>query len=229
LRVQRAYRVTDHAARKEVIAMAVQPVTMTATRSRKKKQTPEQLYESLDEDVKAELINGEVVTMSPASKEHNLLQTFFVRVLAEFAEQGKSGEVFGDQLEMRLGDQRYVPDVSFVAHEHLDRVKPTRIEGPADLVVEITSPDTAGRDWGVKMRDYEQAGILEYWLVNPLVEQVQVYVLGSEGKYIALAPDETGAYRSTVLPGLRILPRWLWPGADQKPDVRAALHTLGLR
>jgi Uma2 family endonuclease len=209
--------------------MAVQPVTMTATRSRKKKQTPEQLYESLDEDVKAELINGEVVTMSPASIQHNRLQKFLSQVLNEFVEENKLGEVFVDQVEMRLGDQRYVPDVSFVANEHLDRVKPTRIEGPTDLVMEITSPDTAGRDWGIKMRDYEQAGVREYWLVNPLVEQIQVYVLGSEGKYVALAPDETGAYRSTVLPGLRILPRWLWPGADQKPDVRAALRTLGLR
>ncbi len=208
---------------------AIQPGAVTTPRQRRKKQTPEQFYESLDEDVKAELINGEVISMSPASKEHNLLQTFFIRVLAEFVEQNESGEVFGDQLEMRLGDQRYVPDVSFVASEHLDRVKATHIEGPADLVVEITSPDTAGRDWGIKMRDYEQAGVREYWLVNPLVEQVQVYVLGGEGKYVALAPDETGAYRSTVLPGLRILPRWLWPGADQKPDVRAALRTLGLR
>jgi Uma2 family endonuclease len=135
----------DHAARKELIAMAVQPVTMTATRSRKKDQTPEQLYESL-EDVKAELINGEVVTMSPASIQHNRLQKFLSQVLNEFVEENKLGEVFVDQVEMRLGDQRYVPDVSFVANEHLDRVKPTRIEGPAELVVEITSPDTAGRD-----------------------------------------------------------------------------------
>lgn len=209
--------------------MAVQPVTMTAIRTRKKKQTPEQLYESLDEDVKAELINGEVVTLSPASIKHDRLQGFFSRVLEELVEAHGMGEVFGEQVEMRLGAQRYVPDVSFVANEHLDRVKPTRIEGPADLVVEITSPDTAGRDWGIKMRDYEQAGVREYWLVNPLVEQIQVYVLGSEGKYVALAPDETGAYRSTVLPGLRVSLRWLWPGADQKPDVRAALRALGLR
>jgi len=208
---------------------AIQPRTTTTPRLRRKKQTPEQLYESLDEDVKAELINGEVVTMSPASIKHDRLQDFFSRVVEELVEVHSLGEVFGEQVEMRLGDQRYVPDVSFVSNEHLDRVKPTRIEGPADLVVEITSPDTAGRDWGIKMRDYEQAGVREYWLVNPLVEQIQVYVLGSEGKYVALAPDETGAYRSTILSGLRILPRWLWPGADQKPDVRAALRTLGLR
>jgi len=132
-------------------------------------------------------------------------------------------------VEMRLSNNRYVPDASFVASEHLDRVKATRIEGPADLVVEITSPETAGRDWGIKMRNYEQAGVREYWLVNPIVEQVNVYVLGNDGKYTGIAPDERGAYHSVVLPGLFISPQWLWPGPDQKPDTRAALQAMGLR
>jgi len=208
---------------------AIQPVVMTTLRSRKKKQTPEQLYESLDEDVKAELIDGEVIIMSPVSTKHDRLQRFFIRVLSEWAEDKGLGQVFGEQVEMRLGAQRYVPDVSFVANEHLDRVKATRIEEPADMVIEITSPETAGRDWGIKMRDYEKFGVREYWLVNPLVEQLQVYILSDEGKYVALAPDETGAYRSTVLPGFCVSPRWLWPGQDQRPDVRAALRALGLR
>ncbi len=202
--------------------------TITRPRTRRKKLTPEQVYESLDEDTKAELIDGEVIAMSPVSIRHAELEKFFIRLLSEF-EDRQAGRVYGEQVEMRLGDNRYVPDASFVAAEHLDRVKPTRIEGPADLVVEITSPETAGRDWGVKMRDYEQAGVREYWLVNPVVEQVNVYVLGQDGKYAAVAPDDQGAYHSVVLPGLFIWPRWLWPGPDQKPDVRAALQAMGLR
>jgi Uma2 family endonuclease len=210
--------------------MAVtQPGVAAMPRPRKKKLTPEQLYESLDEDVKAELIEGEVITMSPVSIKHNRLQKFLSQVLDRFVEEHSLGEVFGEQVEMRLGSNRYVPDVSFVASEHLDRVKATRIEGPADLVVEVTSPETAGRDWGVKMRDYEKGGVREYWLVNPLVEQIQVYVLGSESKYVALASDRDGIYHSIMLKGFYISPRWLWPGEDQIPDVRAALQALGLR
>ena len=210
--------------------MAVmQPGTVSAPRPRKKKLTPEQLYESLDEDTKAELIHGEVILMSPVSILHSRLQRFFFRVLDEFIEEHNLGELFVDQTEMRLGDNRYVPDASFVAYEHLDRVKATRIEGPVDLVVEITSPETAGRDWGVKMQDYEKAGVREYWLINPMVEQINVYVLGGAGKYVALLPDEKGVYHSAVLPGLIVSPQWLWPGADQKPDVRAALQVMGLR
>jgi Uma2 family endonuclease len=209
--------------------MAVmQPVAAAATRPRSKKQTPEQFYESLDEDTKAELIKGEVVLMSPVSILHDRLQKLFARVLEEWVETNNLGEVYGEQVEMRLGAQRYVPDISFVANEHLDRVKPTRLEGPADLVIEITSAETANRDWGVKMRDYEQAGVREYWLVNPLVEQLHVYTLG-EGKYKPISPDEGGAYHSVLLPGFFISPQWLWPGPDLKPDARAALRALGLR
>ena len=210
--------------------MAVaQPGTAAMSRPRKKNLTPEQLYESLDEDTRAELIEGEVVTMSPVSIKHDRLQKFMSQVFDRFVEEHGLGEVFGEQVEMRLGNNRYVPDLSFVASEHLDRVKATRIEGPADLVVEITSPETAGRDWGVKMRDYEKAGVREYWLINPLVEQLQVYTLSGEGKYVATAPDQNGEYHSTVLKGLYVSPRWLWPGTDQKPDVRAALQAMGLR
>jgi Uma2 family endonuclease len=91
--------------------MAVmQPGTVAMPRPRKKKLTPEQLYESLDEDVKAELIDGEVVIMSPASQVHNLLQGFFYRVLSEFVEAHELGMTFGDQFEMRLGKDRYVPN-----------------------------------------------------------------------------------------------------------------------
>jgi len=209
--------------------MAVmQPQTTTRPRPHRKKLTPEQLYESLDEDIKAELIHGEVITVSPVAIQHARLQRFFFRVLDEFVEEHELGELFVDQTEMRLGSNRYVPDASFVASEHLDRVKVTRIEGPADLVVEITCPETAGRDWGIKMRDYEQAGVREYWLVNPIVEQVNVYVLGNDGKYTAIAPDEKGAYHSVVLPGLFISTQWLWPGPDQKPDTQAALQAIPL-
>jgi len=201
---------------------------VAAARPRPKKQTPEQFYDSLDQDTKAELIKGEVVIMSPVSISHDRLHSFFFRILEEWVEMNSLGEVFGEQVEMRLGAQRYVPDISFVATAHLDRIQPTRIEGPADLVVEITSAETANRDWGVKMRDYEQAGVREYWLVNPLVEQLHVYTL-NEGKYKPISLDEGGAYHSLLLPGFFILPQWLWPGPDLKPDARAALRALGRR
>ena len=129
---------------------------------------------------------------------------------------------------MRLGLQRFVPDVSFVRAEHLDRVLPTRIEGPADLVVEVLSPDSVARDRGVKLRDYAAAGVQEYWLLDPEAEQIEVYGRQAAGAFVPLAPDRTGALTSQVVPGLRLQPEWLWPGAGRPPDVLAALRAHGI-
>ena len=53
-----------------------------------------------------------------------------------------------------------------MASERLDRVHRTYLDGPADLVVEIVSPESAGRDRGEKYYEYEAAGIPEYWLLT---------------------------------------------------------------
>lgn len=59
---------------------------------------------------------------------------------------------------------------SFVASEHLDRLKETYLDGPADLVVGIVSPDSVGRDRGEKFYEYAQGGVPEYWLIDPQLE-----------------------------------------------------------
>jgi Uma2 family endonuclease len=50
----------------------------------------------------------------------------------------------------------------------------------ADLVVEIVSPDDPERDTKVKRLDYAEAGIPEYWIVNPLDETITVLTLRGE-------------------------------------------------
>ena len=55
-----------------------------------------------------------------------------------------------------------------MATDHLGRFKENRLEGAADLVVEIISPESVDRDRDRKFYEYEQGGILEYWLIDPL-------------------------------------------------------------
>ena len=190
-------------------------------------QTPEELYEALDEDTRAELIDGEIITMPPATILHGQTQLAIAQLLDVFVQSHALGRVFIDA-GMHLGEQRYVPDVAFVASAHAERVQETHIAGAADLVVEVLSPSTAGRDWGSKMRDYEQYGVPEYWLLNPVVEQINVYILDADGKYQPLAPDADGRYHSQVLPGFFVERGWLWPGDGQTADTLAALRALAL-
>ena len=72
------------------------------------------------------------------------------------------------------------PDLLFIAQEHLDRLKGTYLEGPADLVVEIVSPDSGARDRGEKFYEYERGGVPEYWLLDYARRQAEFYQLGQD-------------------------------------------------
>ena len=190
--------------------------------------SPWEQFDALPDDTKAELIDGELVYAMPVNERHNAVQLFIQTVLSLYVVKQGLGRVFADQFEMRLGVQRFVPDASFVLTEHLDRVLPTRIKGPADLVVEVLSPDSVARDRGVKLRDYAAAGVQEYWLLDPEAERIEVYGRQPDGAFVLLSPDRNGAMASQVVPGLRLRPEWLWPGAGRPPDVLAALRAHGI-
>jgi Uma2 family endonuclease len=102
------------------------------------------------------------------------------------------------------------PDLLFVANEHLDRLQETYLDGPADLVVEIVSPESAGRDRGEKFYEYERGGILEYWLLDPQVRRAEFYQLNTEGQYQQMSPDAEDRYHSAVLSGFWLRVEWLW-------------------
>jgi Uma2 family endonuclease len=65
-------------------------------------------------------------------------------------------------------DNIYQPDVIYISHENAKNMKPNRIEGAPDLVIEILSPSTSGNDKIKKKRNYERFGVLEYWIVDPV-------------------------------------------------------------
>ena len=102
------------------------------------------------------------------------------------------------------------PDILFIAREHLDRMRNSYLDGPADLVVEIISPDSRARDRGEKFYEYEQGGVREYWLLDPLRRQAEFYQRGPDGIFRLVPGGEDGTYRSAVLEGLWLKVEWLW-------------------
>lgn len=191
-----------------------------------RKLTFEEFLAWCDEDTWAEWENGEVIMLSPASRRHENISDFLVAVLRIFAETRGLGEVISAPFPMRTGPDLPVrePDILFVAKENLERLKDTHLEGPADLVVEITSPESAERDRGKKFYEYEKGGVREYWLIDPDREEAEFYRLVS-GRYRLIYP-EGGIYRSEVLPGFWLRVDWLWQ--DPLPPVLSVLRELGL-
>lgn len=134
------------------------------------KMTYEEFLAWADEDTWAEWVNGEVVVMAPASNRHQMLVGFLLNLIQHFAEAHALGRVLCAPFQMKTGPDLpgREPDILFIARERLDRIQYSYLDGPADLVVEIISPDSRARDRGEKFYEYEQGGVREYWLLDPL-------------------------------------------------------------
>jgi Uma2 family endonuclease len=159
-----------------------------------------------------EYVNGEALTMSPVTDEHADLTGFLNAALRALADARGSGHVRQEPFLMRVDEGAIgrSPDVMFIAEEHSDRIHPSHLEGPADLAVEVVSPDSRARDRGDKFYEYEQAGVREYWILDPERKRAEFYVLGSDGFYGPAQVLAEGVYRSAVVEGLWIEVGWLW-------------------
>jgi len=184
----------------ELLLKPIQPRTMTY----------EEFLAWADEDTLAEWVDGEVIMTSPAGSRHQDVSDFLLSVLRSFMETHQLGRVLSVPFQMKLARSGREPDLLFVASQHLERLKETYLDGPADLVVEIVSPESAGRDRGEKFYEYEQAGIPEYWLIDPGMKRAEFYQLSSEGQYHLISPDLAGVYRSSILPAFWLRVDWLW-------------------
>jgi Uma2 family endonuclease len=118
---------------------------------------------------------------------------------------------------MKLAQSARKPDVLFVKREHLDRLKETYLDGPADLAIEVLSPESVGRDRGDKFFEYERAGIPEYWLIDPATHRAEFYQVGEAGVYQLIAPDAESIYHSAQVEGFWLRVAWLWQ--EPKPDT----------
>jgi len=159
---------------------------------------------------KADLINGVIYMASPENTDANLLFMWLGGLLSLYVENFDLGEVLGSRVALRLDDRNGPePDILFVRKARLHLVRRGHIAGPADLAVEIVSPDSVQRDYLTKRQQYEQAGIEEYWIIDEMMKKVVLLRLGPNGKYREVRPSK-GALHSRVLPGFWLRPEWLW-------------------
>ena len=162
-----------------------------------------------------ELLNGRIVMNPPAGWPHGTLESRLHRAIANFVESGKLGQVLGSSQGYRSPSGDLVePDIAFVSTLRWSSMRPPEhgsfLEVVPDLMVEILSGSTRVRDRSEKRTIYERNGVLEYWLVDPLANQVTVLPL--EGPQFRGTPPIVleGTAESRVLPGLRISVRDLF-------------------
>ena len=124
-----------------------------------------------------ELWNGEII-MSPAPHpDHQTIVLNFAAALREFVAADGLGKVFVSPVDVVLTPRRVVqPDVLFIAKERAGIIR-SHIAGAPDLIMEVISVGSWQRDRIEKKALYEQAGVTEYWIVDPDAQTVEVFAL----------------------------------------------------
>ncbi|MEM1095936.1 MAG: Uma2 family endonuclease [Bacteroidota bacterium] len=140
-------------------------------------------YEALEEGASYQLIDGLLVEWPTPTYLHQKVLWRLGTRMRSFATRHGLGDVVGLPTDVVLTDTQVLqPDVLFVSNERADIITGMNVQGAPDLVVEVLSPATGYYDLTKKRRVYEQAGVREYWLVDPIERTVTILTAG-DGRY----------------------------------------------
>jgi Uma2 family endonuclease len=160
-----------------------------------------------DEGESYEIIDGEAYMMATPSRIHQEISMALSTVLYTYLED-KPCKVYAAPFSVRLfpaednsDDTVVEPDITVVCDP--SKLDDRGCKGAPDFIVEITSPPTARYDRIIKFDKYREAGVREYWIVNPDEKVVSAYLL-KNGEYMAVNYDDTGPAPVRVLPGCDI-------------------------
>jgi len=190
------------------VEMAIREVDLIAKQVAGKIFTHEE-YMKLDYDslgVQLELIDGEIYFMAAPLIAHQEISGNLYNEIKNFL-KGKKCKVFyapfAVSLEKDKGSNSTVqPDLVVICDA--DKIKNGKVcYGAPDMVIEILSPSNAKHDKMTKYVKYEQAGVSEFWIVDPEERLVEAYIL-RDGSYISKRYDEKCKLPCTVLNGLEI-------------------------
>lgn len=156
----------------------------------------------------SEILDGQIVLMAPRpTVNHNIIADNIYCAFRNYL-QGKTCTPFSDGADVYLTKRdRVIPDGMIVCDRSI--IRPNGIHGAPDLILEVISRGTEKRDKGCKKSLYEQCGVKEYWIVEPRLQSVEVYLL-KNARYIldniyticpdisVLTPEERETYPSAV-------------------------------
>ena len=140
--------------------------------------TLEDIY-NLPEDVRAELIKGEIYYMSPAPNRlhQEILSELYYQIKHKIKQDNGTCKVYPAPFAVLLtveNETNYVePDISLICDP--SKLDDRGCNGAPDWIIEIVSPSNPIHDYIKKLNIYELAGVREYWIVDPIKEITTVY------------------------------------------------------
>ncbi|HEX5167775.1 MAG TPA: Uma2 family endonuclease [Cyclobacteriaceae bacterium] len=159
-----------------------------------------------------ELLRGKIFQMSGPNTRHQVICGRLFAWLHHYLERQKC-HVFSAPFDVRLPAKGRLqddeimtvvqPDICVICDE--TRLDDRGCCGAPDLVVEILSPGNSKKEVRLKYEVYEEAGVGEYWIINPSEENVVVHALSTSGKFEGLRMYAGGdTIRSIAVPGFEL-------------------------
>ena len=171
--------------------------------------TEEMFDELVDEDTKAELIDGVMIVHSPASMEHDNIGGFTRGLMSFYSDAKELGVVLGpDSLIHLAPGRKCAPDVFFIRQERVPMPLPKEFDGVPELVVEVLSPSNRRYDLRDKRLIYREAGVGEVWFIDAELRRILVDRRRAEGYVEEIMT--AGQVSSEVMPGFWLNASWLW-------------------
>ena len=150
-----------------------------------------------------QLIQGELVTMTSPNTRHQSIILNISYHLQSFLHKNGLGKLFLSPMDVVMGEgEVYQPDILFILESNQKIIEDTKINGIPDMIVEVLSPSNAYYDLVVKKKIYEQCGVKEYWIVDPLQNTLDLYVLHNNKFEHKIQIEKKGKIPSEIFPGL---------------------------
>lgn len=139
-------------------------------------------YYAIPEDRRVELIDGVIYDMGAPSLSHQrILGDLFVLFRECASKHNMPCEVYLSPCDVRLDKDNYTmvqPDLLVICGEYDENG--IRYEGAPELVVEILSPSSRSKDMVLKLYKYQNAGVKEYWIIDPKHRTVYIHQFSDE-------------------------------------------------
>ncbi len=178
-----------------------------------------------------EWVEGTVIKMSPVTFNHAEMTNYLYILLRVFFQLKPIGRIVTAPYVMKANAEarRREPDLQIILNTNTGEITPTAMLGPADICIEVVSAGSEEIDYGTKFVEYQNAGVQEYWLFDPLRRDYRFFRLNDAKLYISQPVDTNGQYETPLLPGLKVHVATLWqsPLRDPIATVAAVQAMLG--
>ena len=155
----------------------------------------------MDENIRAELIDGRIFVMAAPSRRHQAVSREISRQLSNHL-LGKQCKTYSAPFAVRLEDDVVVePDIVVICDPR--KLTDAGCNGAPDLIIEILSPSSTSHDKYTKFMLYLRNRVPEYWIVDPENNAITVHRLTEDG-YVTTILTHTDTATINAVPELKM-------------------------